>query len=529
MGVVNYKVYTPYKYSNEITKQALHNYFEREYTKEKLDNIKIVDLSSGTGNLLCVALEKLIKLSKRINGSYKYNKNWITAYDLDENALIQYKENIGKILKKYNLSGKIRYFCQDTLLNDISEKYNIVLGNPPYIGEKNNKDVFLEIKKSDFGKKYYQGKMDYFYFFVEKGIDILEEEGILSYIVTNYWLKADSGSLLREKLRNEGEYIYINNFNTSVFKDANGQHNLIFTWQKSKKDRKCFIKNFVLDEKTFKENKNNLKQVTEKYFLLNEKLYDKKGNIVLTHLENKKIIEKIIEKSNCKLKDILNINQGIISGYDKAFILDEYLEKYKKYLKPFYKNKDILKYSSIKGNSFWIFYLDKNTQIDDEMLEYLEKYREILEKRREVKVGRINWWELQWSREREIFTGEKIIVRQRCKTNMFAYSNDEYFGSADIYYLSSKNRNINIFYILGYLNSDIFYKWYRINGKSKGYNLEFYSTPLKETPIYYPNNNEEIEYVEKLVKKQINKFSEEVQKKIEKYFSYAYNIDNTKI
>ena len=172
MGTTNYKIYTPYRYSKEITKEAFREYFKKGYSKEKLKNLKIIDLSSGTGNLLCIALEKLIKLSKKVFGEYKYYENWITAYDLDKKALDEYRENIENILKKYNLSGNIKVFLKDSLKTEIFEKFNIVLGNPPYIGEKNNKKIFDEIKETDFGKKYYQSKMDYFYFFIEKGVDI---------------------------------------------------------------------------------------------------------------------------------------------------------------------------------------------------------------------------------------------------------------------------------------------------------------------------------------------------------------------
>ena len=524
MGTTNYKIYTPYRYSKEITKEAFRKYFKKDYSKEKLKNLRMIDLSSGTGNLLCIALEKLIKLSKKVFGEYKYYENWITAYDLDEKALEEYRENIEKILKKYNLSGDIKFFLKDSLKTEISEKYNIVLGNPPYIGEKNNKKIFDEIKETDFGKKYYQSKMDYFYFFIEKGVDILEENGVLSYIVTNYWLKADSATILREKLKSEGEYIYINNFNSSVFKDADGQHNMIFTWKKSKNNERCLIKNFSLNEKNFKLDKTDVKQVMEEFYLKNTELYDSKGNIILTNIENKKLSEKILEKSNFRLGEILNINQGIISGYDKAFVFSEFPKEYEEYIKPFYKSKDIFKYSSKEKNDFWILYLDRKVKPNEKLLNYLEDYQEKLKNRREVKSDRIKWWELQWGRDREIFSGEKIVVRQRCKTNIFAYSDGDFFGSADIYYLSIKNREIDIFYLLGYLNSEIFYKWYRINGKSKGYNLEFYSTPLKETPIFYPHNIEEIKYISNLVKKQVKNYSEEIQREIEEYFSYTYSI-----
>lgn len=36
------------------------------------------------------------------------------------------------------------------------------------------------------------------YFFIEKGIELLDENGILSYITTNYWLRADGAKKLRK-------------------------------------------------------------------------------------------------------------------------------------------------------------------------------------------------------------------------------------------------------------------------------------------------------------------------------------------
>jgi adenine-specific DNA-methyltransferase len=42
------------------------------------------------------------------------------------------------------------------------------------------------------------------------------------------------------------------------------------------------------------------------------------------------LFKKIKEKSNIKLGEILNINQGIVSGCDKGFVLKKYDEKFKK-------------------------------------------------------------------------------------------------------------------------------------------------------------------------------------------------------
>lgn len=109
-------------------------------------------------------------------------------------------------------------------------------------------------------------------------------------------------------------------------------------------------------------------------------------------------------------------------------------------------------------------------------------------------------------------------MRQRCKTNQFSYDEGEFYGSADIYFITAKDESINLFYILGYMNSSSFLKWFKYNGKTKGKNYEFYSTPLKETPIYYPQESAEIEYIEKLVKEQIKSYKSEIQEEIDNYF-----------
>ena len=510
MGIKNYKVYTPFKYADIIIKSALKNYFNREYTKEKLDKIRAADLSCGTGNLLLVMLDKLIRISKKITGEYYFNPDWIRGYDIDKNAFDEYVRNAYEILKKYNLQGEIHGFIMDSLMVKSHVKYNIVIGNPPYLGEKNHQKLFRNLKETEFGKKYYEAKMDYFYYFIEKGIDVLEDNGILVYITTNYWLKADSAVILRNKLKTEGYFTDIIDYNVSIFKNAPGQHNMIFSWKKSKNNLKDFTIKIEKEE--------------NKFTLSNKNIYDSRGNIIIVDEKNRIFNEKILSKSNYKLEDIFNINQGIVTGCDKAFITKEYDERFKEYLKPFYKNKDVFKYNYLKENYFWIFYMDRDQSISEELKNFFLPYKETLLKRREVQNNQIEWWQLSWAREKSIMTDEKILVRQRCKTNFFAYSNEEFYGSADIYYLTLKDKSFNIFYILGYLNCDTFYQWYKNNGKHKGYNLEFYTTPLKQVPFYYPSSSQEVLFIENLVKQQIKCFSEERQEEINRYFRGVYGI-----
>ena len=111
------------------------------------------------------------------------------------------------------------------------------------------------------------------------------------------------------------------------------------------------------------------------------------------------------------------------------------------------------------------------------------------------------------------------MARQRNRRNDFALVSNEFYASADVYYITPKDTKINMYYILAYLNSEVFYRWFKLQGKNKGEFLELYSTPLKEVPIIYENDKIILEKVENLIKRQMESFSKEIQKEIDEYFT----------
>lgn len=501
----NYKVYTPDHVARKMTATILNEYFKDGDKREKLKNFRGCDIACGTGNLLLVLLESLIRISRILYGHYEYNEKWIEGYDIDDDALKEFKERFNELLLKYGLKGEIKLFHKNSLLCKTNKKFHAVIGNPPYLGEKNNREIFDKIRQSPFGKKYYEGRMDYLYFFIEKGIDLLSKDGVLSYITTNYWLRADYAKILRQKIKDETSFIYIKNYNKSVFKNVHGQHNIVFTLSKKKKEE------FQVEDGD------------ESYMSDNKLVFDRNNKIVLAPKNKLLYFEKIIKKSNYYLEDILNINQGIVSGCDKAFVFSKYLKSFEAYLKPFYKSSDIKKYKYNSANSYWILYLNKDSEPSVKILKHLEKYREQLDKRREVKKGIKLWWELQWGRKENIFTERKIVAPQRSISNNFAMVEGDFYSSADVYYLTKKDPKINLYYILAYLNSTIFYEWFRYNGKNKGDYLELYATPLKDTPIYYPDDIEEVERIGKLAESLTKEYNREVEAEIEEYFDKLIN------
>jgi adenine-specific DNA-methyltransferase len=254
--------------------------------------------------------------------------------------------------------------------------FDILIGNPPYLGEKGIKDLFNEVKKSSFGYQYYEGKMDLFYYFIYRGIHVLNQKGILVYLTTNYFITADGAKKLRKFLKNNGSFIEIINFNEyKLFDDAPGQHNLIFTYSKIKKNK---VQITTIKEKkkvdNFKELISLVNNCSNKYSIDDSFLFNEREIIQLYINKNHfSIIKKIKSKSTNPLGYFFNVNQGLVSGADRVSkhhfskkLSQEMIDLYKinigdpiyimdqnesntfrenEYLKDFYKNSDIRKFS----------------------------------------------------------------------------------------------------------------------------------------------------------------------------------------
>lgn len=119
----------------------------------------------------------------------------------------------------------INLSCEDAIMFRTDVKFDLVITNPPYLGEKGNKALFDRYKHLQG----YEARMDLFYLFVYKGLELLNDDGVLHYITTNYWVTADSALKLRRHLKANTSIVrMINLDNYKLFKDAQGMHNLIF-------------------------------------------------------------------------------------------------------------------------------------------------------------------------------------------------------------------------------------------------------------------------------------------------------------
>ena len=116
-------------------------------------------------------------------------------------------------------------------------------------------------------------------------------------------------------------------------------------------------------------------------------------------------------------------------------------------------------------------------------MNHLNDFRELLEHRLEAYNEHYHWTALHRARKESIFIGEKIVVPYRTRTNAFAYNDVEWFCRSDAYVITPKTKNVDLFYLLGVLNSKLNFVWLYNRGKRKGEVLELFQVPLSEIPI----------------------------------------------
>lgn len=536
--------------------ERVFNFLEKNLDLEKLKKLRILDPSCGSGSFLLSGFKILKLLYKKLGDKRSEQEidRWIIennlyGCDIDKRAIEIVGFRFELLTNLSNLNMNI--YNQDFILEFNEKDFDLIIGNPPYIGEKGNKELFNKLNNSLIYENFYEKGMDYFYFFIEKSIQILKENGILSFLTTNYWVKADCAKKLRKEVYQKSIFLEVLDFNQfKPFRDAKGQHNMIFTIQKTKKNKEFeYIKLNCTKGKI--ENILNLIRNKDLNNLIiktcsSDTIKDKDGLFLFLDKKVYNIIKKISFSSDKCLSDFAKINQGVVSGADKVnkknikflkniklndgiFVLKE-SEAIKKelesdLLKPFFKTSDIAQYKTSETSKTRLIYTNKSLKIEEylKIKEHLSLYKEILKQKRESQIGMIPWYSLHWPRKKSIFENEKIVVPQRAKRNIFGYNEIDWYASADVYFIT--DFKIDAKYLLGILNSKLMYFWLYNKGKRKGEYLEMYQKPLTRIPIIICDEKTK-NNLKELVNEQIrlDRPSEEIQSKIDKIVEKIYGL-----
>jgi adenine-specific DNA-methyltransferase len=460
--------------------------------------IKIVDPSCGTGNILISCFKHLRNLYRNnLVAINKQNGLNLNIHCIDEHIITHnlYGFDIDDIAVKllvislYDISkGSVlpNGFNEDFLLHESKQKYDVFIGNPPYVGKKSIDKEYANYLKNRYNAVY-SDKGDLSYCFFKKALEDISHQGKLTFITSRYFLESPSGEDLRKVLKSESIIDKIVDFyGIRPFKNVGIDPVIIFITKGESQDNKIeVIKPLSIKSENKKDFYNSvfLKDGNQfNRFFLSNNLLSSKGWILRDEKE-REIVNKIKERSFTHLSTVCNSYQGVITGCDKAFVVtNEIIEKEnieRDLIKPWIKSSYIEKNEVLRKDNYIIYSsLIQDPQQYPNAIAYIGAHKEKLLKRRECEKGVRKWYELQWGRSQEIFDGGKIILPFKASSNRFVFDKGSYF-SADVYALVLKEDAPYTYEFLLYLlNSKIYEFYFKTFAKKLG----------EDAYEYYPNN-----------------------------------------
>jgi hypothetical protein len=390
----------------------------------------------------------------------------------------------------------------------ITKGFDIVIGNPPYLRVQG-----IDKVESEKYKKIYKsatGKYDLYAIFAEKSINLINDSGIVNFIMPHKWINSDFGSGLRSISKNKiSKFISFKEY--QVF-NASTYTSLV--WFKHKSNVVEYI-GLNKDLKTNEELSLFLLSISdESYTKIENKKLD---NNAWTFSQNNilSILEKL-DKQPLKIKDVFEgIYQGVVSTGDDIFQLkgginDNLFTGFSKKLnknitiesaivRPLLKGDDIKRYAKLENSYFIIYphYLDdaKNTKpFEEKELEkkfplafkYLSLFKEeLIKKKIKYKTNSVYWYSLHRSRDIFIFEQEKIVMPYLSVFCQLSYDNSSLYGNTKFSSIIKKQENkLSYKFYLSLMNSMVM--WFFIKNTSsifRGSYFAFTNDTIENFPL----------------------------------------------
>lgn len=154
---------------------------------------------------------------------------------------------------------KVEY--RDFLSTDIREKFDVIIGNPPYVRWKNiPAEVHEKLRNVSYWQDKINGLSDLLYAFIYLCIDKLKENGELIFITPIFWTQTLHAGKLRQYMCEKGDLEVLITFNEMrIFKEVSTSA-LIFKYVKKKTEKPIKIVHVWSKDKLTKK---TLDKVTE--------------------------------------------------------------------------------------------------------------------------------------------------------------------------------------------------------------------------------------------------------------------------
>ena len=243
----------------------------------------------------------------------KLREDELKKYSLREKRFDASLEAARKVAhwKPYDQNAKADWFESEYMFG-ITRGFDVVIGNPPYIQlQKNRGELRRRYQYSDF--ETFASTGDIYQLFYEKGCMLLTpQRGLLCYITSNSWLRAEYGKSTRRYFSEQQTPLQFLEMGKDIFENAIVDTNILIVREgKSNETGKAV----------------DMDHLPDKNFPPSEHLWgtfqpqSEKPWSALSAIEQP-IMDKM-ETVGVPLKEWdISIYRGVLTGYNRAFIID---------------------------------------------------------------------------------------------------------------------------------------------------------------------------------------------------------------
>lgn len=418
--------------------------------------------------------------------------------DRNNKKVLQY-DSVSCELETIDLTSNESFFLWHTWFKDVFDKggFDVVIGNPPYLriqGIRESNPVFADQLVKLF--KSATGSFDLYVTFVEKGLNLIHNQGVVNFIMPTKWTNSAFGKGLRALVSEKKAASKIINFGAYQVFNASTYTGLQWFIPNS-----TGLKYFELnkDLSSNEELKQYLDSLSDEQatIISSEKLSESQW--ILTNNTVAEILNRLKQQPR-RIKDVFEkIFQGLATSKDDVYFIYDCFEDCeciigeskqlgrkvqieKGLVKPLLKGEDVHKYDAIRTNRYVIFpYLIQNGKAilytEKELSNlyplgytYLKECEDVL---RDRENGRLKsdefWYRYIYPKNLALFDNEKLVAPEISYGGNFAYDfNGEFYSTTKIYgYIKKKDVIESYKFWMALFNSRLF--WFFI--QNTGYVL----------------------------------------------------------
>lgn len=399
-----------------------------------LRDIKVIEPAAGDGAFAIKIIERLYDSSLKYDFSFQKALSNLVFFELDMEMAILLRDRIESTLNKYTTLVPDELIRVEDFLLSKSDKCDLVVGNPPYVRHENIPEEQKESYKKRFST--FRHRSDLYIGFYEKGLSLLKENGTLSFICSNRWLKNQYGQGLRSLIQlNYSLYEIIDLEETCPFEEEVIAYPAITTIRNSKKQT---IVNY------YKINDIAKLRDINKDFAITRTLNTTNSKNWFSYEWNGEVFEKFLTAIESQG---FNIGIGVATGLDRVFIREDFKSLVEiELLIPILTSKDLRNNKLNWSGNYILNPFDCTGKLIDltkypKAKGYFESHRELLERRHLAKKNPSHWYKTIDRIKPSLTSQDKIILPDISGNSHLFIDKGSFYPHHNLYYITGGGHN----------------------------------------------------------------------------------------